>query len=690
MSSDSRLSFVAQTILEQGYSILPLTEKRPAIGSWIEFQSRRATNSEIQSWFSRDDVTGIGVICGNVSNALMVVDFDDENIFHQFCDTFPHMTDKAIIKTKRGYHIYYHLQSRQSIKTQHFNGLDIIGKGGYVVGYRSQVDGHEYTKHKGGMPYTLNDKQLEQILDFANTLGSVNTAAPRANINQHNHNEPQSNLIESPVNLNQYIKPSADDVIAIYRSHLGTGRNNALFTAACWARDRGVSQTELLGVLLELFVYSSAHNHKNETEKSRANECYRTIASVYSKPARRLNHQPKNWQMVNVAREYFHREGLTAVPRTYDALVELGYRPGQTITYKQIKKDLVGIVGDWSIRKFLGSGIFAPPAPPLLPLAVLEGGNNATEYNAYSSPVQNQQKGRPTKQYTLPSNQDMCDRAGITYKPVCDKTDLKDHNKANTYRQALYLAWVDRKPAKRTNKHIQNHLGVSRWTVQRYNNALKNQIKIEPSWHETIIWFDNIDVIEDELFSWNRHTGQRLNIDGKHYPAKQAIALKYLLKRAKSVILQRRDANYYSTYDAIVYNPPSAPAPQHTISQPEPYKTVSYAGTPSAPAPEQNLTVQPAQITPVDHQKPQFEYNSEGRKVGKNRQYRYGLINEANERLAQRIYHQLAGDISLNLSRRIADTCDHAKIRHGLRVIRRQSTRNRVGLLITVCQYRSE
>ena len=59
----------AKGYIAAGVSVLPLRldgTKGPGIISWKEFQTRLATNAELDEWFG-DNNAGIGVITGKVS-----------------------------------------------------------------------------------------------------------------------------------------------------------------------------------------------------------------------------------------------------------------------------------------------------------------------------------------------------------------------------------------------------------------------------------------------------------------------------------------------------------------------------------------------------------------------------------------------------------------------------------------------
>lgn len=76
----------------QGFSVIPLgknngfwhnTEdelKKPSLKSWDRYKNTRASKEEVQQWIDEGLFKNIGIICGKVSNDLVIFDLDDETI----------------------------------------------------------------------------------------------------------------------------------------------------------------------------------------------------------------------------------------------------------------------------------------------------------------------------------------------------------------------------------------------------------------------------------------------------------------------------------------------------------------------------------------------------------------------------------------------------------------------------------
>jgi hypothetical protein len=135
----------AKRYLEMGLSVIPLKprDKPPNLSEWKQYQTRRATEEEIDSWFKGTD-NNIGIVCGKVSGDLVVVDFDDERAFRYCFSQGDGLAEKTLCaRTSKGLHVYLRLEETTKKTTLRAIGgtdkakpslpVDIQGEGGYVV-----------------------------------------------------------------------------------------------------------------------------------------------------------------------------------------------------------------------------------------------------------------------------------------------------------------------------------------------------------------------------------------------------------------------------------------------------------------------------------------------------------------------------------------------------------------------------
>jgi len=138
----------AKEYSKAGLSIIPTTtDKRPALKEWTSYQSNIMTAEEIDRLFT--GAGGIGIVCGNVSGGLEVIDVDTKNdttgtLWEEFRrlleDNLPETFKELIIaRTKSGgYHIYYRCDTietnKQLAKKQNKEVLiETRGERGYVM-----------------------------------------------------------------------------------------------------------------------------------------------------------------------------------------------------------------------------------------------------------------------------------------------------------------------------------------------------------------------------------------------------------------------------------------------------------------------------------------------------------------------------------------------------------------------------
>lgn len=117
----------------RGWSVIPLKykSKEPAIGSWREFQTRRATVQEITGWFSGGNIN-IGVVTGQISG-LVVVDLDGKEGINE-ARRLGLSSGCVCLTGGNGKHFFYsYPETAVGNSVRRYPGIDLRGNGGYVV-----------------------------------------------------------------------------------------------------------------------------------------------------------------------------------------------------------------------------------------------------------------------------------------------------------------------------------------------------------------------------------------------------------------------------------------------------------------------------------------------------------------------------------------------------------------------------
>lgn len=143
---------VALDYLRAGISIIPLRcdgSKAP-FASWQTYQKQYATEDQVEQWFSRR--CAIGIICGEISGGLEVMDFDDGSLFPAWFEKVASIACRLpIVETPSdGYHVLYRCDAighnakiATDPKRQKGTMIETRGEGGYVVGCGSPLGTHE-------------------------------------------------------------------------------------------------------------------------------------------------------------------------------------------------------------------------------------------------------------------------------------------------------------------------------------------------------------------------------------------------------------------------------------------------------------------------------------------------------------------------------------------------------------------
>jgi hypothetical protein len=120
----------------QGFSVIPLKPKSkiPVIESWKEYQTRTATDEELNTWFGNGQENNIGIVTGQISG-IAVIDFDSEKAVKFAKDNnFP---KTPLVKTgkEHGYHAYCKYKNGVSNfqKRDDLPDIDLRAEGGYSV-----------------------------------------------------------------------------------------------------------------------------------------------------------------------------------------------------------------------------------------------------------------------------------------------------------------------------------------------------------------------------------------------------------------------------------------------------------------------------------------------------------------------------------------------------------------------------
>ena len=165
----------ALSYVSYGLSVIPLKpgEKVPLI-EWKQYQKEPPAITEVQKWF-KDNDNNIAIVCGKVSKNLVVIDFDDTEVYEKFMKELDAelkdiIENTWLVKTGKGYHIYLRVNTDKPVKTGKLPKIDIKGEGGYVVAPPSlHPSGKHYefvrfTRSTGHEVRVISEEQYRKLL----------------------------------------------------------------------------------------------------------------------------------------------------------------------------------------------------------------------------------------------------------------------------------------------------------------------------------------------------------------------------------------------------------------------------------------------------------------------------------------------------------------------------------------------
>jgi len=116
-------------------SIIPINHDKKPFFKWYAYQNKKATAEEIRQWWHKWPNAMIGIVTGQISN-LFVVDCDTQEGFDSIQKLLPDSLEIPMARTPRGgWHFFfeYPADSKLTCKAGILPGVDIRGKGGYIV-----------------------------------------------------------------------------------------------------------------------------------------------------------------------------------------------------------------------------------------------------------------------------------------------------------------------------------------------------------------------------------------------------------------------------------------------------------------------------------------------------------------------------------------------------------------------------
>lgn len=553
-----------------GYSVIPIwgdnrpEQSKQSVVNWKEYQTRYATDSELSAWFEGAIQFGVAIITGRISQ-LMVLDFDDEHLAEQFRQQFPELLQtKIVLSAGRNLpHYYYRLRPHQVVQSRRVAGADLLAEGRYVVAPPTKILEREY-RSLGGLPITLTDGQIQRILAFFAEQGAVyqddkksskmhalndttSLSAPTGTLTSarlQNIGSSVKGADSAPTGTLSPITP--DEAVQLYQQYVVQfGRNESLFRVTLALRDAGWQEESVKRLMSDLHAKTLRPAVK-ETHLARMREAQKTIASVYTRPARRI--PPKHQALPNSLREYFARHNQIGVARLLDALFLVGAPVHRPMTELEICNAVSGLVGRFTVLQVLKltyqnkEPIFLKvnPAPrPPTPTNVALNGDSVVYKKCLSvGGTQSDKKGRPPVTYRIPTPLLILNKLKIKWS-LSDPITCEDVVSSAKYRQAMHRELIKRRPNSYTRDWLARRLNVTPRTCRRYHAQCG--VRVKAQYERIYLNWGNMKAIPQQA----THAGHFLeDIHGKRYPLMLKVVKQLLAKRLSPCVVKQLP-NYY-------------------------------------------------------------------------------------------------------------------------------------------------
>jgi hypothetical protein len=164
----------ARDYIQRGWALLPiapgckepysplLPEDSTGKRSWIPFRLRRATMAEVEAWYEEEPNLNLGIICGQASGGLVVVDYDRPPR-----DMPP---ETVFTRTSRRFHFHAYYHSSQPEQSHNFDYGQILAEGKIAVAPPSfNAETRRYYSFYEG--YSLEDRGIKNYSYWLQTQG---------------------------------------------------------------------------------------------------------------------------------------------------------------------------------------------------------------------------------------------------------------------------------------------------------------------------------------------------------------------------------------------------------------------------------------------------------------------------------------------------------------------------------------
>ncbi len=150
------------------FAVLPAKygEKRPAV-SWKQYQEKRPKWSEVKKWFASDKEQNIAIVCGQPSNNLVVLDFDDVEVYPKFFEKHEDLEKETLVARTGSGKRHVYLKSDKPVPSFAIPQLNLE-----VRSDRNVVIAPP-SKHPSGALYSFVNPTVKQLITVTDLVASI-------------------------------------------------------------------------------------------------------------------------------------------------------------------------------------------------------------------------------------------------------------------------------------------------------------------------------------------------------------------------------------------------------------------------------------------------------------------------------------------------------------------------------------
>jgi hypothetical protein len=226
----------ARRFLAAGFSVIPCKYKKPQLKAWQEYSVKRPTLREVNRWFEDDEPgQSIGLVLGQVSHNVVVIDLDGWSCVRGFQLRFPHLLNTYTVLTGSlgGLHLYYRPESlpeNMNVRIPDAGGMEIRGNGQYVIAPPSpHLSGNFYQVQNRVPIMRLED--MGEISAWLETWRDKNQAERHEAIAQASNPKQMSLDLKIEARKRAFLQTVLSQEIARIETAGYGARNNSLFYA---------------------------------------------------------------------------------------------------------------------------------------------------------------------------------------------------------------------------------------------------------------------------------------------------------------------------------------------------------------------------------------------------------------------------------------------------------------------------